>query len=93
MAPEKIKDLRAICLISYALLDYPPRQHGGARTLAKKRRKVPSEMYRNLAIADFGRPASSMSAISSHSCGVGCQAIRFVPGFARPSIGDSQGAF
>jgi hypothetical protein len=37
-----------------------------ARTLAKKRRKVLSEMYTNRAIAAFGRPASSMSAISAH---------------------------
>jgi hypothetical protein len=47
-----------------------------ARTLAKKRRKVLSETYRNLAIADFGRRAASMSAKSSHSCDVGCQLFR-----------------
>ena len=41
--------------------------------MAKKRRKVDSETNKYLAIAAFGLPASSMSAISSHSCGVGCQ--------------------
>jgi hypothetical protein len=46
-----------------------------ARTLAKKRRKVLSEMYRNFATAAFGLLALSMSAISSHSCGVGCQRL------------------
>jgi hypothetical protein len=52
-----------------------------SRTLAKKRRKVLSETYRNRAIADFGRRAASMSAKSSHSCGVGCQLSRigFIP--------------
>jgi hypothetical protein len=42
-----------------------------ARARAKKRRKVLSETYRNLAMADFGLFAASMSTISSHSCGVG----------------------
>jgi hypothetical protein len=46
-----------------------------ARALAKKRRKVLSETYRNLAIARFGRFASIMSTISAHSCGVGCQLL------------------
>ena len=35
---------------------------GRPRTLAKKRRKVLSETYRNLAIANFGQRAASMSA-------------------------------
>ena len=52
-------------------------------TLARKRRKVLSETYRNFTIAAFGRSAASMSAISAHSCSVGCQAIRFVPGHLR----------
>jgi hypothetical protein len=52
-----------------------------ARILASQRRKVLSETYRNFAIADFGRFASSMSAISAHSCGVGCQrmGVGFIP--------------
>jgi len=38
-------------------------------------------MYKNRAIADFGRRAAGMSAKSSHSCGVGCQLFRigFIP--------------
>ena len=54
-----------------------------ARTLARKRRKVLSETYRNLAIADFDRFAANMSAISAHSCREGCQGLRIglVPGF------------
>jgi hypothetical protein len=51
------------------------------RAPAKRRRKVLSETCRNFAIAAFGRPAASMSARSSHSCGVDRQLLRigFVP--------------
>jgi hypothetical protein len=41
-----------------------------------------------LAIADFGLFAASMSAMSSHSCGVGCQRLGiWVHSAARPGGG------